>query len=296
MRLNPVFKGELKKCINSKSLLFGVVGYNLLITLVAVFFLYFGTFSSNGMPVFNYKTCDEFFLIVGGMQMGAIIFVMPYLGARSIAIEAEMNTLDMLLTTRLKPYQIVCGKIAHITNVTFMGADSAFPLYMVLLASKGMTMTCLLQLYILLMVSTIYIGSIGMFFSALYKKVKTATLWSYIFTVFVIFGTIIIFNLSSAFHSVVTNSTFSISNIKYNGTYTFFLLNPVATFIHLLPSGGQYFVPVKSSSERLLSHWVELSILCQCLISIVLLAASSYLIYPLREDSMWNIKKRKDTH
>ena len=227
--------------------------------------------------------------------MGAIIFVMPYLGARSIAHEVEMNTLDMLLTTRLKPYQIICGKIAYITNVAFMGADSAFPLYMILLASKSMTITCLLQLYILLLVSTIYIGSIGIFFSALYKKVRTATLWSYIFTILIVFGTIIIFNLSSVVHSVVTNSTFSISNIKYNGTYTFFLLNPLATFIHLLPSGGQNFVPVESTSERLLCHWIELSILCQCLISIVLLAASSYLIHPLREDSMWNYKKRKDT-
>jgi len=294
MKLNPILKKELKKRTSNDHMMLCVFVYNLLFGFLAILLLYVGIHSSEGSLVFNYKTCNEFFVTIGGGQLAAIIFIMPYMGAVCVAREAEKHTLDILLNTKMRPIQIVCGKIASVCSVSFLCTASAFPIYIILYALGALKFKTVIELFVLFLVCTIFISSIGLFFSCLYKRISTAAIWSYIVTIGVIIGTVVLFNLSGAVHSFMKTATFSFNNIEYNGAYSFFLLNPLATFIHLIPNGGQYIVPVQCTSEQLEGYWVELSILCQYSAAVALIFASAYLITPLREKSISFKQKKKD--
>ncbi len=57
-----------------------------------------------------------------------LIFIMPALTAGSISGERERQTLDILLTTTMKPSEIIWGKLLSSFSTMFLMVVSSFPL------------------------------------------------------------------------------------------------------------------------------------------------------------------------
>ena len=77
--------------------------------------------------------------------------------------ERERKTLDLLLTTHLSPWKIILGKLGSSLCLIFLISFSTLPVIGLVLIYGGITLVNLFQLILNLVITGIFIGSIGIF-------------------------------------------------------------------------------------------------------------------------------------
>ena len=190
MKINPVLENEIKRNMRSIKGSWMILGGNLLLSAVAVV-TYFGMGGNR-----EYMTAGQYrFPIQCYMMMAYVLFILicllvPGIAGGSIAIERERRTLDILLTTHLSPWRIIVGKLESSLCTIFMLALSSLPVVSLILVYGGIGFADLLALVGILLVSGVFIGSIGVFCSALCRKTTMAAILSYVIVLFLTVGTI----------------------------------------------------------------------------------------------------------
>ncbi len=292
MKLNPVFKNEVKLSSRTMKTSWMVFGYNIVLLAVSLSVFYgMLEWAHYGSSV-EYSEMVQMYIITGYMEFGMILMIIPAITAGSIAGEKERQTLDILLATKMKPISIVMGKLMASLSSVLMLAISSLPVLSIVFVYGGVGIKELLAFVMILCVSAVFVGSIGIYFSALCKKTTTATVASYLMTVFLLAGTYVI-ESAVLRASEVQIAALAAGDELYASVgkmIYLLLLNPAVTFYGLISgqagSTDAIWSIYRSFGVRVqgfgMEYWMLISVCLQLLLSGLLIWLASRKIDPLR--------------
>jgi len=147
------------------------------------------------------------FIGVVGVELLLIVFIVPALTASAITGERERKTYDLLQTTLLSAPSFIVGKMESALGYMLLLLLSAIPLQSIAFLFGGISSTEVLITFILLTVTALGLGALGMFFSALTERTLTATVRVYVVAIALVVGPFLISQIffGSAYEKVITN-------------------------------------------------------------------------------------------
>lgn len=192
-RDNPVFRRELLYRLRPQPSQRWVYVLMLALCLFAVGMVYLAALESvHGLASYwdllTSTLVIEMFVVVAGA---------PAVTANAISREREQRTWDLLVITLLKPHEVVLGKLAA----------RALPLLFVLVLGLPMVLLCVIahpSLWLSALMGTLTVlvtlalySAAGLVASALSRNTVTATATAYLFAGGWVFGTLILWGLTS---------------------------------------------------------------------------------------------------
>lgn len=191
MRLNPVLRNESKLAVRSIKFTLMIFAYIVILSVAAV--IYYNSLNSevfiNGL---NLQSSVMFYVVMAVGQAVLLMFIVPSLTSTAICSEREKQTLDILLSSKLTPLQIIVGKVFASSLRVIVLIISTMPLYAICSLIGGVKLSNIIELIIFFTVNTIFVGSIGVFVSTYVKTSKVATALSYGLVLFIYVGIIVI--------------------------------------------------------------------------------------------------------
>lgn len=133
------------------------------------------------------------FILLSVFQLILISFIAPAFTAGQISLEREKQTLDLLISTPLRPGAIVIGKLLAALAFVVLMIVSAIPITAIVLMYGGASVEDIVRQQIVLLTTALGFGAIGLFFSALLKRTQAATVLTYCTVLALGIGTVMIF-------------------------------------------------------------------------------------------------------
>jgi ABC-type transport system involved in multi-copper enzyme maturation permease subunit len=225
-RINPILDKEL--IVNSRSIKFSifVAVYNLVLMLIAL--STFSMVTSVQVGRIDYQQVMGIFPTIAFIQCLIISIAIPILTASSIAGERERQTLDVLLTTPVKPVQIVWGKIFSSMVTVLMYLLCSMPIMSLAFIFGGMSWISIIKFIFLVLIASLLAGSIGVFTSSVTKKTIASIIISLIILGVFIFGTAMLFGVILGLINLFFNSYFSLF-------FALYCIDSEDNYLHLLP-------------------------------------------------------------
>ena len=148
MKMNPVYKRETTVSSRSFRLALIIMVFNGILALVALLNMYSVVARVKITAEIQYSSFLNLYVFVSVVEFVMLMFIMPALTAGSISGERERQTLDLMLTTTMKPSDIILGKLSASFSTMFILIVSSFPLLAVSFVYGGITFydVCLLLL------------------------------------------------------------------------------------------------------------------------------------------------------
>ena len=294
MKVNPVLRNETKIAVRSIKFTLMILAYVAVLAIAVM--IYYNVINSeafyNGL---NLKSSTNFYVVMAVVQAALLFSIVPSLSSTAICSEREKQTLDILLSTKLTPLQIIIGKISSSSLRVIILIISMMPLYAVGSLMGGIKISYILQLILFFIINTIFMASIGVFISTYVKTSKVSTTLTYLLIVFIYLGVIAIAFGILAFSTYqyynannLTAPMPTISPIIY--------ISPVIGFISLL--ANQVGIGMEFNSfftEFGFSVYSEyISILIQLVLSVVFIYLAKIKLNPLNKRSKIKSKKVKE--
>src|SRR5262245_6219709 len=101
-----------------------------------------------------------------GTELFLVTFIAPTFTAGAISGERERQTYDLLRTTLLPARSLVIGKLVSALSYVFLLLLAAIPLQSIAFLFGGVTESEVLLSFIILVVTAITLGSVGIYFSS----------------------------------------------------------------------------------------------------------------------------------
>ncbi len=296
MKLNPVYKREITVSARSFRLALILVLFNSILALVVLLNMYSVVEQVKLTAEIQYSSFTGIYVFVAVVEFVMLMFIMPALTAASVSGERERQTLDILLTTTLKPWEIIWGKLTASFGTMFLMVMSSFPLLFVSFVYGGVTAYDVMILLLCYLAVALLCGSMGICFSSIFKRSTIATVVSYGVLVLIAAGTYAVNVFALSIARMNANNTYASSLIGMadqanSGPFLYLLLlNPVATFYvminsqtgdnQVIKSLNQWFGPHPESP--VMKNWVVLSILIQLLLAAIFLYTAVKAISPVK--------------
>ena len=288
MNRNQVFEKEIKRNTRSIRISWIVFGCNLLLGAIALI-CFFGESSVRGyMTPLSYTMPMRCYMMMAYLLFFLLLLTVPVIAGASVSLEREKRTLDLLLTTHLNPWKIIIGKLEASLSIIFVIAFSAMPALALITVFGGVGLTDLLTLVLLLLVSGIFIGSIGIFCSVAFKRTTIATLMTYLIVMLFVVGTIAAVAMD---YYLQTLRGQGVINPDVGAAVYLFLLNPFLTFFgmlsHQLGSGREMMLLCSLfgnyEGDWLVQNLVPVSVAVQLLLAALFLVAAGKKLNPLKK-------------
>ncbi len=120
------------------------------------------------------------------VELTLVVVLAPALTAGAISGEREQLTFDMLMATPLRPGQILWGKLIATQSYLLLLIFAGIPIFSLVLIFGGVELLALLKSIVLLIVSTIFFGAIGLLCSTLMQRTARATTIAYSLTLLLV--------------------------------------------------------------------------------------------------------------
>ena len=143
------------------------------------------------------------FTLLSIFQLILVSFIAPAFTAGQISLEREKQTLDLLISTPMRPGAIVLGKLAAALAFVVLMIVAAVPITAIVLMYGGASVDDIVRQQIVLLATALLLGAVGLFFSALLKRTQAATVLTFITMLALTLGTTMLF----IFWTVVANQT-----------------------------------------------------------------------------------------
>jgi ABC-2 type transport system permease protein len=144
---------------------------------------------------------QSIFTLLSIFQLILVCFIAPAFTAGQISLEREKQTLDLLISTPMRPGAIVVGKLAAALAFVVLMIVAAIPITAIVLMYGGASVEDIVRQQLVLLATAVALGAIGLFYSALLKRTQAATVMTYITVLGMTIGTTMLF----IFWSVVVN-------------------------------------------------------------------------------------------
>lgn len=112
--------------------------------------------------------------------VGIVVLIAPALTASAISFERERRTLDLLLTTPLRPMQILFGKLLASYAFLLLLLVLSMPVVTVCIIVGGATVGDLLATFGMVAFSTLHLCAFALYCSACNRSSGVATFWAYL--------------------------------------------------------------------------------------------------------------------
>jgi ABC-type transport system involved in multi-copper enzyme maturation permease subunit len=121
-----------------------------------------------------------------------VVFLAPAMTAGAISLEREKQTLDMLAATPISSLAIVVGKLVSALTYVFMLIIASIPLTAIVFVFGGVGPDEVVRGYLVLFVTAIGLGSLGLFISALMQRTQAATVVTFFGVLALTMGTLFV--------------------------------------------------------------------------------------------------------
>lgn len=185
--LNPVFRKDMRVLFRNIKIYIGLTVY--LFIMLGITNMILRMISYNSYNGFNPEYVVGAYLFMLGFQMLTITFAVPAFTSSSITGERERQTLDFMFMTRLSGWDIVVGKLMSSLLLVVMLIVASMPIYAVIFYYGGVSVIGFLLNTVGLLVYALFIGSISVLFSCIFKKTVIATAVSNLFVLGLSIGT-----------------------------------------------------------------------------------------------------------
>ena len=227
------------------------------------------------------------FVGIVGIELFLVTFIVPSFTAGAISGERERQTYDLLRTTLLPARSLVYGKLISALSYVLLLLLAAIPLQSIAFLFGGVTELEVILAFVILLVTSIALGAVGIYFSSVMQRTLSASVMSYAFTLFITLGlpliALVLLSLLSPLGLVNSSTPFPVVAVL---TYLFgFLIvtNPLATaFVtqSLLINGqgiGYFTQNIYANNQNyslpMVSPWIPFTVL-YLLLALVLIMLS----------------------
>lgn len=298
MKMNPVYKRETMVSARSFKLSLILLVFNGILALVALLNMYSTLAQVRLTAEIQYSSFLDLYVFVAVLEFVMLIFIMPALTAGSISGERERQTLELMLTTRMTPVEIVLGKMMASLSTMSLMIISSFPILAMVFVYGGVTVNDIIVLLLCYVASALFIGSLGICCSAVFQKSTLSTVVSYALMAVVVIGTYginqFVIYVDQVHADAYLASVGQSAGIGNSGGFLYLLLmNPTSTFIatmmRLAGTGmdqAEYAVAGWFGEHEMnvvLGNWVECSIMIQLLLAMVFVWIAVRAISPRRK-------------
>ena len=294
MRVNPVLRNESKIAVRSIKFTLMIFAYIAVLSIAVMIY-----YSSVNQQVFSnglYLQSSKLFYVVMAIgQAVLLLFIVPALSSTSICSEREKQTLDILLSSKLTPLQIIIGKVSASSLRVIILIISTMPLYAIGSLTGVSKISNILELIVFFIVNTIFVSSIGVFISTCAKTSKVSTTLSYALVLAIYMGIIVItwvILIITIYNKDMSGTALTTMPKALPIVY----LSPVVGFVSLLLNQvglGSEFSGI--FSEFGISMYSEyISIVVQLVLSGLFIYLASVKLNPLNKKSRFKSKKVKE--
>ncbi len=215
------------------------------------------------------------FLGIVGIELLLIIFIAPAFTAGAITGERERQTYDLLKTTLLSTPSFVIGKLESALGYILLLLLAAIPLQSIAFLFGGVTESELILSFVILTVTAVALGTVGIYFSSTLARTLNASVRAYsailaiMFVAPVVLGVVlrlisnIFSNQGSILFSPVMETVFIYADLLLTS------INPIATGLtsqQLLINQNvlgfyQFTLASNGSTIPMVSPWISFAIL-----------------------------------
>jgi ABC-2 type transport system permease protein len=146
------------------------------------------------------------FSSIVAIEMFLVAFIAPTFTAGAISGERERQTYDLLRTTLLPARTLVVGKLISALSYILLLLLAAIPLQSIAFMFGGVTELEIVLSFVVLFVTAIALGAVGIYFSTVIPRTLNASVMTYGVAIFVTLGLpLIILLVASLFGSALSN-------------------------------------------------------------------------------------------
>ncbi len=294
MKINPVYKKELKTSVRTAKLSWTILGYNAALAGIALLAFY-ACFANRSR--IDYSEILTIYAFIACLEFGLILFVVPALTSSAISGERERQTLEILLTTTLKPIQIITGKLyASISEIVLL-VLSSLPILSLVFTVGGIRMVDLVTLMAVCIITAIFVGAIGLLYSTVFKRTVPATVMTYgTLIVIMLVSVVALFVIQALMINFYDQQYYAVnptSGAAYNPPtigYAMLILlwNPAVTIFSMLTSqfGGtnvlrELMMEFGMNNQFVINNWFQISIVIQLATAVALIFFAAKQLNPL---------------
>ena len=299
MRINPVYKKELKMMARSRQLPVLAAVFNSILAVVAIIVLYCIRQIAVNSGTSPYDYMMPFYMAILSIEVFLFFLFVPSAAGGSIAGERERQTLDILLASKMTVPGIIWGKLMSCISMALLLGISSLPVLAITVMYGGIGLSDIYQSMIYTGFLVLLTGCVGVFCSCCFKKTTLASIASYGILVFLTVGTALIVILLNAAYLLKTGDgagTYYVydmlmggSGAVIHGLIYIWLLNPAVTYFTVLIGQLGNARDIENlllsfgASQYAADHWIFLSILVQTTFTIILLILSVKYLDPQNE-------------
>lgn len=301
---NAVLRKDMLLDMKKPKIMIIMLIFNILLSLVAFPFVSSTILMTGSSEALSYRTMITMYMILVWLETVAICFLTPALTAGCVSIEKERQTMDVLLTTRMSTWQIITGKFFSSIMLVIMLIISGLPMMALVFIYGGVNILQMFLMALVLITTTMYLASFGVFFSALVKNTIVSVILTYIAIGFLFSMT---FSVAFGGQAMILSYNDMLEmqyqrDFNLHGDYILFLLwwNPLVTVFDstaqifgygfdssstlngMKDFAGDLFVSM-TDKNIILNLWSIISIAVQLGTSFLLLKWSAYLIKPVKK-------------
>lgn len=171
--------------------------------------VFFGGFGGLGSANASASIGQAIFSMLSIFQLLLVCFIAPAFTAGAISLEREKQTLDLLISTPMRPGAIVIGKLFAALAFILLMILAGIPLSALVFMYGGVTIGDLLRQLVVLVSAAIGFGTIGLFFSAFVKRTQASTVLTYCTMLAFTVGTLLLSVFWTAMASRDASNAFS---------------------------------------------------------------------------------------
>lgn len=146
-------------------------------------------FGGGGSPYVSAEIGQGTFVTLLLLQVLLVVFLAPAATSGAISLEREKQTLDLLAATPVSTFAIVVGKLVSALAFVVVLVLASIPLTAVVFVFGGVAPEDVARGYVVLLVSAIGFGSVGLLFSTLTRRTQSATVLTYLAVLVLTVGT-----------------------------------------------------------------------------------------------------------
>lgn len=295
MMHNPVYSREMKANARSTRLAVILLLFNGILSAVTLFNMYSVVNQAKTSVSIQYSSFMDMYEFVTTIEFVLLMFIVPAVTAASISGERERQTLELMLTTQLTAAQVVVGKLMGALSTLLLLILSSFPVVAMVFVFGGVTWTDIFSLILCYGTVALLGGSLGLCFSAVFKRSTLATVVTYGVMAAIVGGTYFINRFALSMDSMNLQTLgyrlgAEQATASSGGAFYLFLINPVVTFMGIVSSqvgGNRPMTQVGSyfgmkPEGFVMDQWIPVSILIQLAASALLLLLAVRFVEPLR--------------
>ena len=201
MIINPIYQKE--ESISSRSLKTPMVFalFNFVLALVALTAMSVNVNQVRITAEIKYSAFLAIFKFVSMLEFVMILLIMPALSSGSISGEREKKTFDIMRMTKMSSADIVIGKLMAAVGSIIVLVISSAPIIALVFIYGGVRLMDIVVLFASYIIAAIFIGTIGIFISALCDRTVISTACTYTAVLFITLGGAAIYMINGIIYS-----------------------------------------------------------------------------------------------